>query len=184
MEKLKFALFFIVVVVITGVIGYWAVSTLQSGPEHLASEEVSQLKQENEELKKENKDLKKELAELQPQVDETPINPNTEEAPVVEQPKTSTTSVTTYKNQSLINELQKLIDAGVYMKLKSVGTRVGTVQKFLNLYFNTSNKIDNDYGAAMKTRVTNFQKDQGLTADGEAGPGTFKKMIEWLKKQG
>ena len=69
------------------------------------------------------------------------------------------------------------------MKLKSKGTRVGTVQEFLNIYNNTSKKVDNDYGAGTKTDVVNFQKKEGLTADGEAGPTTFVKMIDWLKKQ-
>ncbi|MBU0999326.1 peptidoglycan-binding protein [Patescibacteria group bacterium] len=70
------------------------------------------------------------------------------------------------------------------MKLKSRGTRVGTVQNFLNIYNNTSDKVDNDYGTSTQKAVTAFQKDQGLNADGEAGSGTFNKMISWLKKQG
>ncbi|PIR68691.1 hypothetical protein COU48_02755 [Candidatus Nomurabacteria bacterium CG10_big_fil_rev_8_21_14_0_10_03_31_7] len=70
------------------------------------------------------------------------------------------------------------------MKLKSIGTRVGTVQNFLNVYNKTSNKIDNSYGASTQKAVASFQKTQGMTADGEAGPSTFSKMIDWLKKQG
>jgi peptidoglycan hydrolase-like protein with peptidoglycan-binding domain len=70
------------------------------------------------------------------------------------------------------------------MKLSSSGTRVGTVQNFLNLYNKTSNKIDNDYGASTVKSVAAFQKAQGLTADGQAGSSTFSKMISWLKKQG
>ncbi|HBB54043.1 TPA: hypothetical protein DHS24_02780 [Candidatus Nomurabacteria bacterium] len=69
------------------------------------------------------------------------------------------------------------------MKEKSQGTRVGTVQTFLNIYNNTSKLVDNDYGPGTKTDVMNFQKAEGITVDGEAGPGTFRKMIEWLKKQ-
>ncbi|HYD90300.1 MAG TPA: peptidoglycan-binding domain-containing protein, partial [Flavobacterium sp.] len=83
----------------------------------------------------------------------------------------------------LINELQKLIDDNIFMKEKSSGTRVGTVQTFLNLYNNTSKRVDNDYGAGTKADVIKFQKAVGLTADGEAGPNTYRKMIEWLKKQ-
>ena len=70
------------------------------------------------------------------------------------------------------------------MKLKSTGTRVGTVQNFLNLYNKTSNKIDNDYGASTVASVALFQKAQGLTSDGQAGASTFNKMISWLEKQG
>lgn len=69
------------------------------------------------------------------------------------------------------------------MKEKSQGTRVGTLQAFLNIYNNTSKKVDNDFGAGTKTDVINFQKAEKLLADGEAGPGTFQKMIDWLKKQ-
>ncbi|MDE2031162.1 MAG: peptidoglycan-binding protein [Patescibacteria group bacterium] len=70
------------------------------------------------------------------------------------------------------------------MKLKSTGSRVGTVQNFLNIYNNTSSKVDNDYGASTQKAVMAFQKDQGLSADGQAGSSTFAKMISWLKKQG
>lgn len=186
MENLKSTLFLIIIILVIGIIGYWAVATLQSGPNHLATEEVERLKQENEALKKEAKSLNNELSGLQSEVKEEAPSPVIKEEvkPIAtEKPKTEPTT-TTYKNQTLINELQKLIDANVFMKLKSVGTRVGSVQKFLNLYFKTSLRIDNDYGEAMKKRVMEFQKDQGLTADGEAGPSTFRKMIEWLKKQG
>ncbi|PIZ53219.1 hypothetical protein COY25_03820 [Candidatus Uhrbacteria bacterium CG_4_10_14_0_2_um_filter_41_7] len=69
------------------------------------------------------------------------------------------------------------------MKAKSSGTIVGVVQEFLNIYNKTSNRIDNDYGPGTQKAVTAFQKAQGITADGEAGPGTFRKMIDWLKKQ-
>ncbi|MEJ0002231.1 MAG: peptidoglycan-binding domain-containing protein [bacterium] len=56
------------------------------------------------------------------------------------------------------------------MKAKEADASVGNVQKFLNLYFKTSNKIDNDYGASTQKAVASFQKDQGLKADGFAGP--------------
>ena len=69
------------------------------------------------------------------------------------------------------------------MKEKSYGTRVGTIQTFLNIYNNTTKKVDNDYGAGTKTDVIKFQKAEKITADGEAGPSTFLKMIDWLKKR-
>ena len=69
------------------------------------------------------------------------------------------------------------------MKKGSRGTRVGTVQEFLNIYNGTDSKIDNDFGATTENQIKAFQKSEGLTADGQAGPGTYKKMIEWLKKQ-
>lgn len=82
---------------------------------------------------------------------------------------------------SLISQLEKLIADTVLMKEGSRGTRVGTVQEFLNVYNGTSNKVDNDYGPGTKTKVANFQKAVGLTADGQAGPNTYQKMIDWLE---
>lgn len=94
-----------------------------------------------------------------------------------------TTTPTNGQHSDLIAELQKLITDNVLMKEGSRGTRVGTVQKFLNVYNKTSGGLDNDYGAGTKTKVAAFQKAQGLTADGQAGPATYQKMIDWLNKQ-
>ena len=174
METFKFILFSVVVLVLLGLLGYWAVVTLQSGPQFATNQKIQQLQKENSDLTKQVADLTDELNTLAPKpVDATPVV-----VPV------STPKVVTYKNQDLIDQLQKLIDGNVLMKQKSSGTRVGTVQTFLNLYNNTSNKIDNDYGASMEKAISVFQKDQGLGADGQAGSGTFQKLIDWLKKQG
>lgn len=155
-------------------IGYWAFMNLQTGGEHVSSQKISALEDENEDLKKQVEDLTSQVAKL------TPVSEVSSDVSVVD----TKIATTTYKNQTLINELQKLIDDKVFMKLKSKGTRVGTVQNFLNLYNKTSNKIDNDYGASVVKAVSVFQKAEGLTADGQAGAGTFQKMIDWLKKQG
>lgn len=98
---------------------------------------------------------------------------------------TSETTVPTTNGQhsDLIARLQKLITDNVLMKEGSRGTRVGTVQEFLNVYNKTSGGLDNDYGPGTKTKVAAFQKAQGLTADGQAGPATYQKMIDWLNKQ-
>lgn len=183
MDKLKFGLFSIVVLSLIGLACYWSVKTLESGDEHNSSAELAELQKENAELKTQVSLLTEQLVKLTP--DETKEEPVPEPKPTTtttSKPTTTTTTTTVNKNQTLINELQKLVDDNVSMKLKSVGTRVGTVQKFLNIYNDTSNKIDNDYGETTKKLVADFQKDQGLTADGEAGVTTFKKMIEWLKK--
>lgn len=173
MEKLKFTLFSIVALAIIGVIGYWSVATIQSGQEHKTNQTLKQLQEENDNLKDEVKDLKDKLSVFKVEIEEFTPEPEKEITPQIEP----------YKYQNLINELQKLINANIYMKLKSSGTRVGTVQRFLNVYNNTSNRVDNDYGANTKKVIIKFQKDQGLTADGEAGMNTFKEMIDWLKKQ-
>lgn len=91
------------------------------------------------------------------------------------------TSASQGTHSDLIRRLQGLIDDNILMKEGSRGTRVGTVQEFLNLYNNTSNGIDNDYGPGTKSKVAAFQKAVGLSADGQAGPNTYKKMINWLE---
>ena len=171
MEKLKFALLVIVTLSLLGLLGYWSVVTLQSGTESKASQKIEQLEKENKDLKTEVKKLSDELSVLEFELKELPPSVEKNPEPIV------------YKYQDLINELQKLANDNVVLKQKSSGSKVGTVQKFLNIYNGTSNKVDNDYGAGTAKVVTAFQKDVGLKANGEAGADTFNKMIDWLKKQ-
>ena len=186
MEKLKFTLFSIVVLTLLGVLGYWAVMTIKSGSEFAATLKIGELQQQNEDLTKQVADLTQQLNDSQTQLaNATPAPTQSANPPTAPStPTTTSTKPTTYKNQTLITQLQQLIADNISMKLKSSGTRVGTVQNFLNLYNNTSNKIDNDYGASTVKAVALFQKAQGLTADGQAGAGTFGKMVSWLEKQG
>lgn len=174
MEKLKFTLLAVVTLSIVGIVGYWSVMTIQSGSEHAETEMIEQLQKENGDLKLEVQKQKMELNTLKAALEEPkPTVTKTPEAP----------APTVSKYQTLINELQKIVDSKTVLKEKSKGDRVGTVQKFLNIYNNTSTKVDNDYGPGTVARVKDFQKDVGLTADGEAGTSTFNKMIEWLEKQ-
>src|SRR3989344_4300501 len=155
MKNFKSILFLVVVLVVIVILGYWAVVTIEPGSVSVERQKQEQLEQKNSELEEE----------------ETTDKPS------------EITPIAPLKYQNLTNDLQKLIDDNITMREKSAGSRVGTVQTFLNLYNNTSKKIDNDYGAGTKADVLNFQKAVKITADGEAGPGTFLKMIEWLKKQ-
>ena len=177
MEKLKFILSTIIVLAVVGLILYWSVTTIQSGSEYASNQTIKDLQQANDDLTKQVDSLTSQLGVLQAKIDDTAVaEAASSQAAVATQP-------TTYKYQTLINELQKLINDKVYMKLGSSGTRVGTVQNFLNLYNNASTKVDNDYGAGTVNAVTAFQKAQKISADGQAGAGTFSKMIDWLKKQ-
>ena len=173
MEKLKFALIAIVTLSLLGLLGYWSVRTLQSGTDYKASQKIQQLEQENKDLKTEVANLTAELniAQSKLKLEEPAQN-------VVKEPEP-----TVYKYQDLITQLQKLVTNKTVLKLKSKGGAVGTVQKFLNIYNKTSNPVDNDYGAATLAAVKDFQKDEGLSATGEAGSATFNKMIDWLKEQ-
>ena len=180
METFKFGFISVIVLGGLGLLGYWAFMTLEPGDMHSLRQEIKDLREQNSELEKEVARLESDLGTVAAEKDALAEAA----APEPEEEEKPAPAPTTYKNQTLINELQKLVTDNVYMKVGSKGTRVGTVQKFLNLYNNTSNKLDNDYGPSMKTAVTAFQKAQGITPDGETGPATYKKMIEWLKKQG
>ncbi len=190
MENLKFGLFSVVTLAAVGFVLFWAITSIQTGSENKASGTITALKSENQSLKEEISELKSTIGTLESELKSgkvetpTPVTTSTDTTPKPAPVPKPTTTATKYKNQALIDELEKLVKANVFLKEKSQGAAVGTVQKFLNLYNKTSNKIDNDYGATTKSAVSAFQKEQGLTADGEAGPGTFRKMIEWLKKQG
>lgn len=186
METAKFVIGSIIVLGLFGLLGSWAVGSMQSGSDYVNNQKIEKLEQENEALKEEAEMLKAELSSLEGAVAEKPATEPAEkpaeEKPTETKPKPTTT---TYKNQTLINELQKVLNSGTILKLKSTGPAVGSVQKFLNLYNKTSNKIDNDYGATTKARVTAFQKAEGVSPQsGDTGKATLTKMIAWLKKQG
>ncbi|MDQ3076004.1 MAG: peptidoglycan-binding protein [bacterium] len=163
MENFKTTLLVAVAILIVGSLGYWAFSTIDSGSEYSK-------KQKEQKIVKEN-NLSEPMVPLDSVSEATGENTN----PVPE---------ANLKHQVLIGELQGLIDDNINMKLKSRGTRVGTVQNFLNIYNGTTNKLDNSYGEGMKKLVTAFQSATGLPATGDAGPSDFMKMIEWLKNQG
>ncbi len=179
MDKLKFGLFSIVVLSVVGLAWYWSVATIESGSEHALNQRIKELTDENNTLREQVAKLVTELDTLKPEEVAT-----TEEKPAPVAENTDEPLAETSEHASLIKELEKLVADNIYMKLKSTGSRVGTVQNFLNIYNDSSNRVDNDYGPGTVKLVTEFQKAEGLTADGEAGPTTFKKMIEWLKDQG
>jgi len=177
MEKFKSILFLIIILVVIVLVGYWAILTIEPGSVHVEKQKQEELAIKNKELEKKVKELKDEIAVLTPQKKKITQEKNI---------KNTTTNISKnipLKHQSLINALQKLIDNNISMKLRSRGTRVGSLQTFLNIYNNTSKKIDNDYGKGTRVAVINFQKKEGLRADGEAGSNTFRKMIDWLKKK-
>ncbi|MDD3662556.1 MAG: peptidoglycan-binding protein [Candidatus Pacebacteria bacterium] len=180
MENFKFGIFSIIILALLAFISYWAFSSIESGSSHLYNQELKDLTRENNDLKEEITSLKNEILILKSELTENTSVVINEEP---EEDNSPSTNEEVSQNQTLINELQKLINDNIYMKRGSKGERVGTVQKFLNIYNNTSTRVDNDYGPGMETAIRKYQTDRGLTVDGEAGPNTFKNMIEWLKKQ-
>lgn len=189
METLKS--FFISLVVVAGFTGalFWAFTTIESGTLHINNQEKVSLENKNKELQSEISELKNKIEEVEvdnstdAKITEEIVVPVVETKPVEQKPVVTTPKPVVHKYQTLIDELQKIYNDRVYMKKGSVGVKVGTIQKFINIYNKTDIKVDNDYGSILVTAISKFQKDQGLSVDGGVGPSTVLKMIEWLKKQ-
>lgn len=167
MNELKFnAIVFLTFFILAGGV-YWAVSTLDRGVSYVRVETTNPA------------DTPTSITTTEPTTTTTTTTTTTE-------PTTTTVVADPQENkyQDLIDDLQKLVDAGVVMSSGSSGTRVGTVQNFLNLYHDVSKTVDNDYGPGTRELVRKFQSDHNLSADGQAGPNTYEQMIEWLESQG
>lgn len=193
MDKVKSFLIWIVALAAIGVLGFWSLTHLKSGSSFVMEQKVKDLTEQNATLQKEVDDLTDQLAQAQAQInaaEQSQANAQVAATAPAPSPSSSNSSSSssstskTYKYQSLINSLQSLSSKGITMKPKEGDASVGYVQQFLNLYFKTSTKVDNDYGTGTQKAVASFQKDQGLKSDGLAGPTTFDKMVAWLKKQG
>jgi len=155
MNDFKFNVLVVVVFVVLGGIVYWSVSSMNNDVYYT-----------------------RDIANADPVVVATNDEPVEIPTEVVETPEPVET---VSEHADLIAKIEKLVSDKIYMKSGSQGTRVGTVQEFLNLYNGTSNIVDNDYGPGTKQSVINFQTAEGLGADGETGPNTYAKMIEWLE---
>lgn len=140
-------------------VGYWAIISLNATNTTLAGEY--------------------EIADVGPMVESDALSYTPTPIPEEEIDVPVPTPVEPEKPTGLAGELQKLVDDNVLMKKGSRGTRVGTIQKFL-IEYGIKMTADNDYGDSTVAAVKKFQTDQKLSADGQAGPGTYRKMIEWL----
>jgi len=67
------------------------------------------------------------------------------------------------------------------LKIGSKGTFVTMIQNFMNSCFKAQIKVDGDFGKATDKDVKKFQSDNGLTADGEIGPKTWKAIQEKVR---
>ncbi len=172
METFKAYLLIVGFVGVLGFGGYWAATSLNEPVRLAETEDIQVVAQTPVTIVTDTTNSETPVASTDTPTQTTePTSPDTN------------TSTTNGQHSDLIARLQKLITDNVLMKEGSRGTRVGTVQEFLNVYNKTSGGLDNDYGAGTKTKVAAFQKAQGLTADGQAGPATYQKMIDWLNKQ-
>jgi peptidoglycan hydrolase-like protein with peptidoglycan-binding domain len=169
-EHLKANLIIIIFFGLILALGYWAIISIQVDPSEFESQAV---------------DVRPIIENEPTGFTQTPSSDNSS-SPVTQSPVTPTATTTTTgsgQNSELVSALEKLITDNVLMKAGSRGTRVGTVQEFLNIYNGTDSKVDNDFGQTTENQIKVFQRAEGLTADGQTGPNTYRKMIEWLNKQ-
>jgi murein L,D-transpeptidase YcbB/YkuD len=168
MNEYKFQFFTIVLLLILSGGVYWAISNLDYGtPDQEDIVQNDQILVENDQdvvIPIRTPDQEESIEEE----DETP-EPVSDDAELTDAEK------------ELRDALERLIEDNIYMKKGSRGTRVGTVQKFLNWYFDTNIAVDNEYGPGTMGNVRKFQEAEGITADGLAGPGTYTKMIEVIE---
>ena len=69
------------------------------------------------------------------------------------------------------------------LKNGSKGSGVNWLQTALNKANNAGLAVDGDFGSGTKQAVINFQKANGLDADGIAGPATINKLVEVIKNK-
>lgn len=173
MNEFKFQITSIALVAVLAFSAYWSFTKISNGTVYRKSELVS--------LENQGVSVDTESSSAS----ETPTDQ--EKNTTIDVKETAVPAVETSKDLSadekaLVQKLEALIEDDIYMKRGSYGTRVGTVQKFLNIYFDQNKNADNDYGPGTLEDVKKFQSKEGLNADGQAGPNTYKKMIEVLKK--
>jgi len=68
------------------------------------------------------------------------------------------------------------VSASALSKMGSRGTEVKNIQTRLKKWGYYTGSVDGIYGTATKNAVIKFQKSNGLTADGIAGPKTLAKI--------
>lgn len=102
-------------------------------------------------------------------------------ASTTEQVLAATSSTATPKS-SLIERLETLVSKNIVLKRGSKGDDVGTIQMFMNEYYNKSLKIDNDFGVRLEADVKKFQTENNIRSTGQLGPQTQEKMLELARK--
>ncbi|MCA9352592.1 peptidoglycan-binding protein [Patescibacteria group bacterium] len=175
MNELKYQITQIVFLILLGIGAYWALTSLDSGVQYTREqiiEDEQQVSVPDEMVNAVNNETVLVVDESSEEEVE-PVETTTSQPE--EQPQVST-------HQTLIDALQKMVDDNVTMDSGSSGTRVGTVQKFLDIYFTDKTiSVDNDFGPTTKNLVKEFQQKELNGGDGRVGPNTLKAMIGYLE---
>ena len=181
MENLKFTVTSLIMVLVIAAIGFLAYMALERGDESGLKQQVRELKQQVDEKDETIVELERQIASLsvdlegQQEIVAEQEEAEQEESEVSNEPSSSS-------HADLLAALQNLKSRGVVLEPGNSGSSVGTIQKFLNVYNNTSGGVDNDFGPGTRGKVENFQANEGLTVDGGVGPGTLGEMIDWLSE--
>lgn len=187
MENFKFtfvSFFLILVLAGVGVLGYMA---LERGDESGLKQRVAKLEAQISSQEKALVERDRKIAQLETDLENTVPATTTAEPVTTTSSTTATSSSTTSSSSSsndsaLLTELKSLRSRGVILEPGDSGAAVGSIQKFLNEYNNTSGGVDNDFGPGTRSKVEAFQNKEGLTPDGGVGPTTLGRMITWLEK--
>lgn len=176
MNEFKYQIVQFLFLILLGLGAYWALTHLDTGVSYSRDQVIEDIQ----EIEPVNPDqvVNAVNSETVLVAEEVSTETDTDTNPVPD--ATETVAVTS--NSVLISDLQKLVDDNAAMDSGANGSRVGTVQKFLDEYFTDRVvSVDNDFGPTTKRLVKEFQQKELNGGDGRIGPNTLKAMIEYLK---
>ena len=179
MNELKYQITQIFFLVLLGFGAYWAFTNIDDGITYSRDETVTVM--DNDQLPDEivnvieNENIVSAGSEVI--VDESNQNALIGIDSSEEEPSESLDTL----NEEIILEIQELEEENIILSSGSSGSRVGVVQRFLDIYFSDRNiTIDNDYGPTTTRLVREFQVSELGGGDGRVGPNTLNAMLEWL----
>src|SRR3989338_7574411 len=131
MSEGKFQIIIMIICIALGALGHWAVATLDFSRARNTVVENNN-----------DQDITGDISDISNSISD--LSGNVEN--FIEEKKNTETNTPppdrANPNATLIAELQKLITDKIYMRVGSKGTRVGTVQKFLNIFENKTLPVD------------------------------------------
>jgi hypothetical protein len=173
MNDFRFTLISVLIFIIIIGLGALAFYALEPGDRNGARQLITNLETELADTQEELQEAYRKIAALESDNEQLVEEEEQEE-------EAEETETTESSNPELLAALESLRSRGVILGPGAQGADVGTIQKFLNEYNNTSGGVDNDFGNGTRSKVEAFQRDQNISVDGGVGAGTLGKMIEWL----
>lgn len=172
MTNRQFHVFLGVLMLVFAGLGYWSYRTIDfAPPESISTDTTPQVLVQAQPVESVPP------AQIVPTADEKPSEPEKITEDISKKPIPT-------KYADLGSRLNRLIADKIIMKEASYGTRVGTIETFMNVYDGSNTAVVNKNSAELIGRVKKFQIEMKITADGLGDPETYQKMIDWLKTQG